>query len=257
MQRYFLELSFDGTAYHGWQVQSNANAVQGEVNKALSTILRTDCFVTGAGRTDTGVHALQMFCHFDAELNDFDANKLIHQLNSILPLDISVKALIRVSAKANSRFDARSRTYCYKIVQEKDPFLINKAWFYPFPLDLDLMNKACEVLITYRNFASFSKTGSEVKTDICDLMEASWTKQEGIVLFNIRADRFLRNMVRAIVGTMVEIGSGKMDLTEFKNVIESSDRSKAGFSVPAGGLYLKSITYPYKLTPLNNVKGFG
>ena len=257
MQRYFIELCFDGTAYHGWQIQANATSVQGEVNKALSTILQTDIFVTGAGRTDTGVHALQMFCHFDAELSELDVNKLVYQLNAFLPSEIAIKSLIKVSAAANCRFDASSRTYLYKIVQEKDPFFINRAWYYPFELDFDLMNKACEVLKTYRNFASFSKVGSEVKTDICDLMEAEWKKNEGIVLFSVTADRFLRNMVRAIVGTMVEVGSGKMDLDEFRNVIESSDRSKAGFSAPACGLYLKSITYPYELTPLNNAKGFG
>jgi tRNA pseudouridine38-40 synthase len=253
MQRYFLELSFDGTAYHGWQIQANANGVQGEVNKALSTVLQTECFVTGAGRTDTGVHALQMFCHFDADLKKNDPDKLIYQLNSILPSDIAIKAIMEVKAEANCRFDASSRTYIYKIIQEKNPFYINKAWYHPFALDLDAMNRACDLLITYRNFTSFSKTGSEVKTDICDLMDARWTKSDGIVLFNITADRFLRNMVRAIVGTMVEIGSGKMDLAAFKNVIESLDRSKAGFSAPASGLYLKSITYPYKLISLSNV----
>lgn len=253
MHRYFLELCFDGTAYHGWQIQDNAKAVQGEVNKALSTVLQTDCFVTGAGRTDTGVHAMQMFCHFDAEINESDADKLIYQLNSVIPSDIAFKSVVRVKDDANARFDASSRSYLYQIVQEKDPFLINKAWYYPFKINLELMNEACDILKSYRNFASFSKSGSDVKTDICDLKHALWTKNGGIILFNISADRFLRNMVRAIVGTMVEIGRGKMDLAEFRKVIESSDRSKAGFSVPPCGLYLKSISYPYELIPLNNV----
>lgn len=242
--RYFLELSYAGEAYHGWQIQPNAISVQELLNNALSTVLRKEIEVTGAGRTDTGVHAIQMFCHFDFDNAIEDQGKFLYNLNSILPKDIAVHILRLVTDNSNARFDAVSRTYVYKLISRKDPFMLNRAWYFPFTLNIDKMNEACKILVKHKNFSCFSKSGTQVKTDKCEISLAEWKENGEEIQFTITADRFLRNMVRAIVGTMIEIGKTEMDLSTFEEVLLSGDRSKAGTSVPAHGLYLSKITYP-------------
>lgn len=242
--RYFLELSFDGTAYHGWQVQKNARGVQEVLTGALSTLLRFPAELTGAGRTDTGVHAEQMYCHFDTEFPIKENSDLIYHLNALLPHDVAVNQLIPVNEKAHARYDAISRTYHYRMHIKKDVFKINKSWFYPHSLKFDLMNEACIRLMDFEDFGCFSKSRTQTKTNLCKVMESVWTISDGEIQFHIRADRFLRNMVRAIVGTMIEIGRGDMDLKSFEEVILSGKRSQAGISVPAHGLYLSAVEYP-------------
>jgi len=245
--RYFLELSFDGTAYHGWQIQNNALTVQEVLNNALTTLLRKNIEVVGAGRTDTGVHAIMMMAHFDCQNKIKMLKDFIYHLNSLLPRDITVKQIMEVKAESHARFDAVSREYIYKIVRDKDPFLVNKAWLFPHFLDLKLMNKASEVLKSFEDFSCFSKSGTQTKTNLCNVVVAKWYKENETIIFKIKADRFLRNMVRAIVGTMIEIGKNDLDMKGFKKIILSGDRSMAGLSVPAHGLYLSAIEYPNKI----------
>ncbi len=242
--RYFIELSYNGTHYHGWQYQPNAASVQETLHKALSTILKTTIDLTGAGRTDTGVHARQMFAHFD--FNDpIDSPKLVYQLNSYLPKDIAVYQIHEVHEDAHARFDAKKRTYEYHIHQQKDVFENETSWYYQNPLDLDKMNAACKLLFDHTDFECFSKVHTDVNTFDCKIYEAHWKQNGNQLVFTIAADRFLRNMVRAIVGTMVNIGLGKITLADFTAIIESKDRNRAGFSVPAHGLYLTQIEYDY------------
>jgi len=247
MPRYFLEMRYDGTAYHGWQVQQNSKTIQAEINTALGKMLNEDVTTTGAGRTDTGVHAEQLFCHFDCSNEIADIDKILFGLNSILPNDISVTGICSVNKEAHARFSATKRTYRYLISKEKNPFLINKAWIYRPHLDLKLMNDACEILKSHKHFASFSKSGVQVKTDICNVDHAQWSENGSLIQFDISADRFLRNMVRAIVGTMLDVGQEKINLRQFEDIILSKKRSMAGTSVPAHGLYLTKITYPKNL----------
>ncbi len=242
--RYFIELKFDGSNYHGWQIQNNAISVQEVLNQKLSTILRENIEVTGAGRTDTGVHANQMMAHFDVSKAIDDSENLLYQLNSILPKDISLLTMRLVKDEAHARFDALSRQYIYRITSRKDPFENGKAWFFPHKLNLDKMNSAGELLKTFTDFSCFSKSGTQTKTNDCKITEALWHQQDNLMIFTITADRFLRNMVRAIVGTMTEIGQGKLDNDGLEKIILSGDRSKAGLSVPAHGLYLNKIEYP-------------
>lgn len=244
--RYFIELAYKGTNYHGWQYQPNAASVQETLNKALSMLLKTDIDIVGAGRTDTGVHAKQMFAHFDFE-NEIDVPHLIHKLNSFLPKDIVIFNIQKVTDEAHARFDATKRTYEYQIHTKKDAFENEDSWLYQSPLDLDKMNKACELLFKYNDFECFSKTNTDVHTFNCVIFEANWKQNGNKIVFTISADRFLRNMVRAIVGTMINIGTGKINLTDFEKIIESKDRSEAGFSVPAHGLYLTKIEYKKNL----------
>lgn len=240
--RYFIELSYNGKAYHGWQTQPNAVTVQQVLENALSTVLRSDILVMGAGRTDAGVHASQMFAHFDARsLND---DNLVFKLNSFLPDDIAIHKIFQVNDQAHARFDALSRTYLYRVSQQKNVFNSELAYALHKDLDLNAMNKACEILLTYNDFQCFSKVHTDVKTYHCNIMSAKWEPQDGELWFTIKADRFLRNMVRAIVGTMVNIGLGKMRVSDLHDIITSKDRGEAGFSVPAHGLYLTKIEYP-------------
>ncbi len=243
MSRYFLSLQFDGTNYHGWQIQQNANSVQAEVNKGLSTLFQQEIMVTGAGRTDTGVHAKELFAHFDIE-QQFDLNHIRFKLNSILPFDIACNDILEVNNEAHARFSAVSRTYEYWITPTKNPFLINRAWFYPTTLDIKEMNRAAEELKSYTDFSCFSKSNTDTYTNDCDIMEAKWEQKDNLLIFTITANRFLRNMVRAIVGTLIEIGSGKIEPSNLKPIIESKDRCNAGTSVPAHGLYLTKVAYP-------------
>jgi tRNA pseudouridine38-40 synthase len=243
--RYFLQLAYKGTHLYGWQVQPDQVTVQGELNKALSTVLKEDTEVTGAGRTDTGVHAQYYIAHFDSRRKGLEKDdKLLYSLNSLLPADIAVYRLIPVPHTAHARFDALSRTYQYHITTQKDPFRQDTAYLYHAGLDLPLMNRACRILKQYRDFTSFSKVHTDVKTFHCNIMEAKWTQEEHLYTFTICADRFLRNMVRAIVGTMMEVGEKKISLEEFRQIIETRDRSAAGKSVPAHGLFLTAIKYP-------------
>jgi len=249
--RYFIELAYKGTNYHGWQYQPGADTVQETLNKALSLLLKTEIDIVGAGRTDTGVHAKQMYAHFDYE-TEIDTPKLIHKLNSFLPKDIVVFTIIKVAEDAHARFDATKRTYEYHIHSVKDAFENEGSYQFQLPLDIDKMNEACQILIKHNDFECFSKVNTDVHTFNCVIFEAYWTrlgaKQNGNkLIFTISADRFLRNMVRAIVGTMINIGTGKISLADFEKIIESKDRSQAGFSVPAHGLYLTNIEYKFEV----------
>jgi tRNA pseudouridine38-40 synthase len=242
--RYFIELAYNGTNYHGWQIQPNANSVQETLNKALSIILKTEIDIVGAGRTDTGVHAKQMFAHFDydAEIN---TEQLVHKLNSFLPKDIAIFNIHPVHNEAHARFDATKRTYEYHIHQQKDVFENENSWYYQNELNIEKMNEACKILFEYTDFECFSKVNTDVNTFNCKIHEAHWQQNGTNLIFTIAADRFLRNMVRAIVGTMITIGLEKVSLPDFKTIIESKDRNKAGFSVPAHGLYLTKIEYEF------------
>ncbi|MEQ9064252.1 MAG: tRNA pseudouridine(38-40) synthase TruA [Vicingaceae bacterium] len=253
MQRYFLELGYDGTAYHGWQIQKNATSVQEVINKVLSIFTSENIEVIGAGRTDTGVHAIQFYCHFDADLEKEDFGKMLFRLNAMLPADIAAYGIAKVNQQAHARFDATSRTYVYKIGKHKNPFHLNRSWLYPFALDIESMNKACELLLSHRNFSAFLKAGSDAKTDVCHISRAIWNENKEILEFTVTSDRFLRNMVRAIVGTCIDVGIGKISTEDFATVLRSGDRSKAGLSAPSHGLYLSRITYPYEINFLSHV----
>ena len=240
--RFFIELSFKGTNYHGWQVQPNANTVQAEINKAISTVLNTKIKVVGAGRTDAGVHATQMFAHFDYNIV-FDFNKIIIKLNSFLPNDIAINSIFRVKDDISSRFDALSRIYNYNIIQQKNPFK-STAYFIHKTLDVKQMNLACQYLLGKQDFTSFSKANTQTFTNNCNVMLAVWQWQDGELVFTIKADRFLRNMVRAIVGTLLEVGIGKIKAEQVKEIITQKDRCMAGTSMSANALFLSKIEYP-------------
>ncbi len=244
--RYFLELSYDGTAYHGWQRQPNAISIQEVLEDSLSAILRVKTEIVGAGRTDTGVHAKQIMAHFDY---DFDLNfdEFRYKLNSILPAEIAIQSVSQVKDDAHARFDATSRSYEYHVHIVKDPFVINKSYYLKKSLDLDLMNRAAKLLLNYTNFKCFSKSKTDVKTYNCIITNAVLEKKEDTLVFKISANRFLRNMVRAIVGTLIEIGEHKLDLEDLVDIIKSEDRGRAGYSVPAHGLYLTRVEYPEKI----------
>jgi tRNA pseudouridine38-40 synthase len=243
MQRYFIEIMYDGANYHGWQVQPNSITVQEQLEKAISTILGQKIGVMGAGRTDTGVHAQQFFAHFDTEISNLDSN-IVYRLNSFLPDDISVKSIFRVRPDAHSRFDATSRTYEYIIYKSKNPFYEGRAFFLHKSLDINQMNLAAKCLFDYTDFTSFSKLHTQTKTNNCAIQKAVWEQKGDTLIFTIQADRFLRNMVRAIVGTLLEVGQSRMSINEFIKVIESKDRAIAGASVPAHALYLTKVDYP-------------
>ncbi|MCW3102096.1 MAG: tRNA pseudouridine synthase [Bacteroidetes bacterium] len=246
MPRYFIQLSYNGTAYHGWQVQENTKlTVQETLNEMLSRLLNQAVSVTGCGRTDTGVHAKDFYAHFDADADLLSTKeKWIFRFNQALPADIAISAVYRVKDDANSRFDAVSRTYEYRISRKKDPFGIDAAWFLYGHLDMDAMNKAAALLFDHTDFSSFAKSNTQSFTNNCRIYKAEWNEEGDLLVFTISADRFLRNMVRAIVGTLAEVGKGKMSTEEFTAVIESRNRSNAGFSVPACGLYLARVAYP-------------
>lgn len=247
--RYFIKLAYNGTNYHGWQSQPNASSVQETLSSAVSVVLNSDITLMGAGRTDTGVHAKEMFAHFDFE-TPIDILSLVHKLNSYLPKDIVIFDVIPVHDDAHARFDATKRTYEYHINTFKDAFLQDKSWYYNQKLDMDLMNEASKLLFNHSDFQCFSKVNTDVNTFDCTIFEAHWTRGTGEqgadkLVFTITANRFLRNMVRAIVGTLIYVGLRKISLEDFNNIIASKNRSEAGFSVPAHGLYLTKIEYPY------------
>ena len=241
--RYFIELSYNGAAYHGWQRQPNAISVQEVVEQALCLMTREPIEIVGAGRTDAGVHAKQIFAHFNSNMS-VDPLNLKRKLNSYLPKDIAIHQIFEVHQQAHARFDALSRSYEYHIHQEKDPFNHELSYYFKLPLDVALMNKACELLYNYENFKCFSRSKTDVKTYNCTITHAKWEQHETGLVFYISANRFLRNMVRAIVGTLLEVGLGKLSIADFEAVIKSENRSEAGASVPGHALYLTEVTYP-------------
>lgn len=241
--RYFLELAYFGKGYHGWQNQPNAISVQEEIEKALSVVFQHKTGIVGAGRTDAGVHAKQIFAHFDTE-KELEKEAFLFKVNSLLPGDIALKDIFKVRADTHARFDALSRSYEYHIVQQKDPFLEDRSCFVKNKLDVEQMNKAAKILKDYTNFKCFSKSKTDVKTYNCKITEAIWKKENEVLVFHITADRFLRNMVRAIVGTLLEIGLGKQPIDKMHEIIKSKDRGRAGTSVPAKALYLTRVAYP-------------
>ena len=246
VQRYFIEIAYNGTAYHGWQIQKNALSVQEFVNKVLSTLCRQDIETLGCGRTDTGVHARQLFAHVDipADIDVLNPQFLL-SMNSMLPFDIMVKRFIKVAPDAHARFDATMRSYQYHIHFIKDPFLHNLSWLLRDKPELALMNQAAAILMEYQDFSCFSKSNTKTLTNNCLIKRAEWVKTENGIAFHISADRFLRNMVRAIVGTLIRVGKKEMEVEDIRKVIDSKNRSVAGESVAACGLYLTEVIYPY------------
>ena len=242
--RYFIKLAYNGTNYHGWQVQPNASSVQETLNNALSVILNSEINIMGAGRTDTGVHAKEMFAHFDYDPT-LEVHSTLHKLNSYLPKDIAIYDIIPVHEDAHARFDAKKRTYQYHISSVKNVFSQEESWYYHQNLDVELMNQATKILLNHTDFQCFSKVNTDVNTFNCTIYEAYWKQENNQLIFTISADRFLRNMVRAIVGTLVNIGLHKITLSDFNSIIENKNRNEAGFSVPAQGLFLTKIEYDY------------
>ena len=246
MDRYFIEISYNGSAYHGWQLQENAVSVQEKLNEALAILLREPVETTGAGRTDTGVHAKQLYVHFNSAASILQhPERFIHSLNALLPFDIAAKRLLSVHPDAHARFDASDRSYEYLVHFQKDPFKHLFSWQLRDVPDVEKMNIAAQELLGKQDFSCFSKSHTQVFTNICDIKRAEWVWEGDQLIFHISADRFLRNMVRAIVGTLMEIGLGKKPVSYIQEVIVSKDRSKAGTSVPACGLYLTKVLYPY------------
>lgn len=249
MARYFIKLSYNGSAYHGWQLQDNAVTVQQIIEDGLCKIFGMEISVTGAGRTDTGVHAKIFYAHFDLveEFHDDVLDKFTFKLNSFLPGDIYIHKIFSVKPDLHARFSALSRTYEYRITTRKDPFSQSDAWYVYGSLDVDIMNEGAAILHEYTDFTSFSKLHTQVKTNNCKIMHAKWERRDHMLIFTIKADRFLRNMVRAIVGTLVDMGREKIDTREFRRIIEAKNRSEAGLSVPAHGLFLIDIEYGEEL----------
>lgn len=240
-----MQLSYFGKPFHGWQIQPNATSVQESLNKAASTVLREEVYTVGAGRTDTGVHAREMWAHFDSKQTL--PENFVHRVNSLVGPHIALQALRPVAEVAHARFDALSRTYEYHFTFCKDPFLTDHAWFiYPRP-DLNRMKEAAQALFDFEDFTSFSKSKTQTKTNNCKIHRVEWREDEDKLVFTIQADRFLRNMVRAIVGTLVEIGQGKRDVSDLASIIAAKDRKRAGESAPAHGLYLTQVEYPKEI----------
>lgn len=241
--RFLIELSYNGTGFHGWQRQINAPSIQQEIEEKLSTIFRTETPIVGCGRTDTGVHATKYFAHFETD-QAFNQTDLIHKLNSMLPAGIAVQTIVPITNDGHARFSATKRSYEYRITKVKDPFATELAYRFNLSLDVEAMNKACAMMLGEKDFGCFCKSKADNLTNLCNVFEAKWTDNKDSIVFTISANRFLRNMVRAIVGTMLEIGQNRMSLQEFQQVLDSKDRTYAGASVPAHGLYLTAVEYP-------------
>lgn len=241
--RYFIRLAYKGTNYHGWQIQPNDISVQEEINNKLSILLKTKTEVVGCGRTDTGVHAKDYYAHFEGSVEN--TNQLKYKLNRILSDDIAIKDVFEVAENMHARFSAQSRSYEYHIHQDKSPFKENQSWYMHEALNVDLMNEAAKVIIGKKDFSCFSKSRTNTKTNICDVNQAYWVKNKRDLVFHVTADRFLRNMVRAIVGTLIDVGIGKLSKEDLEQIIASQDRRNAGISVPAKGLYLSKIEYTF------------
>jgi tRNA pseudouridine38-40 synthase len=252
--RYFIKLAYNGAAYHGWQSQQNAHSVQDELEKCLSLKLKQFIRLTGCGRTDTGVHARDFYAHFDLPEHaaGIESTDFRDRLNIFLPADIVVFEIFAVAPDAHARFDALSRTYEYHIARQKNPFLLEQAYYLFGKLDLSAMRDATSMLFEYSDFSCFSKLHSNTKTNDCNITEAIWIETDEELIFRITANRFLRNMVRAIAGTLIELGQGKLTVNDFKKIIESKDRGQAGYSVPAHALYLVEVKYPNELNAACN-----
>ena len=246
MKRYFIHLAYNGANYCGWQIQPQSPSVQAELERCLSLKLGQSVSVTGCGRTDTGVHARNFYAHFDMKAPIADCEELTFRLNAFLPMDIVVYRIFEVDPELHARFSALSRTYHYQIARGKDPFHQWDAFQFTGQLDVERMQAAADILKDYTDFTSFSKLHTQVMTNNCRIMEARWMEHDGLLVFRIQADRFLRNMVRAIVGTLLEVGRGRMTLEEFRETIEKKDRCSAGESVPAQGLFLEEVAYDFK-----------
>jgi len=244
MHRYFIKLAYNGTNYHGWQIQDNAHSVQAEITEKISIMLNEEISIVGCGRTDTGVHAREFFAHFEVSELKFELKDFVFKLNSFLSSDIVIYDIYKVQSDLHSRFSAESRTYSYYISLVKNPFSEEISYYYNGELDVEAMNKACSFLLVHTDFTSFSKLHTQTATNNCVIQSARIERIGSDLVFTITADRFLRNMVRAIVGTLMEIGKGKMNANYINEVIEAKDRSKAGFSVPAHGLFLEKVVYP-------------
>ena len=241
--RYFIEVSYHGLAYHGWQIQPNAHTVQAELQSALQQLTGQSIDVVGSGRTDTGVHAKQQFCHLDLQAVK-DPAGFLHKLNGILPSDIAVKGIWRVADDAHARFDATKRSYEYVICSQKDPFLKDQSYYLSRLPDYQLMNEACDIMLQVNNFQCFSRVKTGVNNFECELSTAKWVPDNDLLVFYVSANRFLRGMVRAMVGTLLQVGLGKIDMQYFRQVLTSKDRKLAGPSVPPQGLFLTGVQYP-------------
>lgn len=241
MARYFLEVAYRGTAYSGFQSQENANTIQQEVEQAFRTLQRSAVVLTGSSRTDAGVHALQNFFHFDFESPLHP--QFVYKINAILPSDIVVRSVKQVADDAHCRFDASSRVYDYFIYRSKDPFLEDRAWYFPYTLNMEALQEAAALLMRYHDFTSFSKRNTQVKTFECSIMESSWRQQQDCLVYRVRANRFLRGMVRALVATMLQVGRGTLSLEDFTAVIDAKDCTRASFAAPAHGLFLVEVCY--------------
>lgn len=242
-QRYFIHLAYNGTHFHGWQIQPNASSVQEAIMEVLGKLFREKVEVVGCGRTDTGVHASDFYAHFEVT-QTIDVDQIRFKCNCMLPEEITVFEVFPVNQDAHARFSATARTYHYFINQFKDPFKKEFSYFTREKLDIDQMNEAALMLFDYTDFTSFSKSGTDVKTNNCDVQIAQWELIDNQLRFTIKADRFLRNMVRAVVGTLLDVGRGKLQVEEMRMVIEAKDRGRAGYSVPACGLFLAQVDYP-------------
>lgn len=254
--RYFIETSYKGTAYSGFQAQKNANTIQAEIEKALSIFFKETFHLTGSSRTDAGVHALQNFFHFDADhplinnldekkntTENYELEKPVYNLNAILPRDIVIKKIFRVTENAHCRFDALSREYKYFIYQNKNPFLEDRAYYFPYQIDLEKLKNCAEVIYLNKDFTSFSKKNTQVNNFICGIKKSEWILENDILVYNVEANRFLRGMVKGLVGTMLKVGRGIISLQEFQEIIESKNCSNADFSVPPNGLFLMKVRF--------------
>jgi tRNA pseudouridine38-40 synthase len=240
--RFFFEISYNGTHYHGWQNQKNAVGVQQVVEEALTKLLREEISIVGSGRTDTGVHCIQQFFHTDIE-KEFNFTDLVHRLNAFLPKDIAIRNIYPVKNEAHARYDAYERSYQYKITRVKDPLLVGYAYYFFRNLDVPAMERASALLLGEHDFECFSKVKTDVNHFICNIKEASWNQKGDIMVFTITANRFLRGMVRAVVGTLLDVGSGKLTIRQFQEILKSKDRKKAGMNAPPEGLYLTQVKY--------------
>ena len=245
-RRYFIEIAYDGRNYHGWQKQKNAMSVQEKVEDAISTLFRTPIGIMGSGRTDSGVHALQQFAHFDLD-QDFENEYFIKRINGLLPQDIAIYSIFPVKENAHARFDADFRRYEYRITFRKEPFLLGEAWHFYYDLDLTAMSSATNLLLGRQNFECFSRKKTNVKTFECEINNASWEQTGSGLVFHIQANRFLRGMVRAIVGTLIKVGTHKLDNAGFLEILAKKDRDLAGKSAPAQGLFLTKVNYPNRI----------
>jgi tRNA pseudouridine38-40 synthase len=241
MQRYFLEVAYKGTNYSGFQVQHNANSIQAEVEKVLAILFRQQINLTGSSRTDAGVHAFQNFFHFDTEINITEKN--LYNLNSILPADIVAKAFHKVDSSSHCRFDAISREYNYFVYHKKNPFLQDSAYYFPYKLNLEKLQEAAKILMQYTDFTSFSKRNTQVKSFMCNIYCSEWLQEKDRLIYKVIANRFLRGMVRGLVGTMLKVATGSITLEQLNHIIESRDCTRADFSAPSKGLFLLKVNY--------------